>query len=214
MTELEWLNCAEPAELFAFLYGKVCDRPRRLFACACCRRIWHLHILHGRKGVEVAERYADGMAGAAEMRGSVMDYGVAHSVGPAAEQATRAAGCCVWQIADAEGASRYALNAVQLSAGLSARDDEAIDQCVLLRDVVGNPFREVELDPSWCKWSNGTVRRMAQAIYADRRFDDLPILADALEDAGCTNEDILTHCRERNEHVRGCWVVDLLLGKM
>ena len=62
-------------------------------------------------------------------------------------------------------------------------------------------------------WNAGTVRRIAQAIYDDRAFDRMPILADALEDAGCDNADILNHCRESREHVRGCWVVDLLLGK-
>ena len=62
-------------------------------------------------------------------------------------------------------------------------------------------------------WNDGTVRKIAQAIYDERAFDRLPILADALEDAGCDNADILNHCRNGGEHVRGCWVVDLLLGK-
>jgi hypothetical protein len=80
----------------------------------------------------------------------------------------------------------------------------------LMRCVYGNPFRPVTLDPSWL---TATVTCLAQAIYADRAFDRLPILADALEDAGCTNQDILAHCRSGGEHVRGCWVVDLLLAK-
>jgi hypothetical protein len=62
-------------------------------------------------------------------------------------------------------------------------------------------------------WLTSTVTSLAQAIYTDRAFDRLPILADALEDAGCTNQDILAHCRQPGEHVRGCWVVDLLLAK-
>jgi hypothetical protein len=83
-------------------------------------------------------------------------------------------------------------------------------QCTLLRCIFGNPFRSVTLDPSWLTC---TVTSLAQAIYTDRAFDRLPILADALEDAGCTDADILAHCRGGGEHVRGCWVVDLLLGK-
>ena len=83
----------------------------------------------------------------------------------------------------------------------------------LLRHVVGNPFRPVALDPSWLAWNDGVVRKMAQVIYDERRFSELPLLADALEDAGCTNLDILSHCRGSGPHVRGCWVVDLLLNK-
>ena len=66
---------------------------------------------------------------------------------------------------------------------------------------------------AWLAWNGGTVPRIAQAIYAERAFDRLPVLADALEDAGCANADVLAHCRSGGEHVRGCWVIDLLLGK-
>lgn len=86
-------------------------------------------------------------------------------------------------------------------------------QCNILRDIFGNPFRPVTLDAAWLAWNNGTVVKLAQAIYDERAFDHLPILADALEDAGCHHEDILTHCRGTGPHVRGCWVVDLLLEK-
>ena len=82
-----------------------------------------------------------------------------------------------------------------------------------LRDIF-NPFRTPpSVLPSWLAWNDGAVRKMAQVIYDDRAFDRLPILADALEDAGCDNADILAHCRGPGPHVRGCWVVDLLLGK-
>jgi hypothetical protein len=86
-------------------------------------------------------------------------------------------------------------------------------QSDLLRDIFGNPFRPVSLNPDWLTWNDGTVSKLAQAIYDERRYQDLPALADALEEAGCTNADILDHCRRPGEHVRGCWVVDLLLGK-
>jgi len=80
----------------------------------------------------------------------------------------------------------------------------------LIFDIIGNPFRPVTLDPTW---RTSTVTNLAQAIYNDLAFDRMPILADALEDAGCTNVDVLNHCRQPGVHVRGCWVVDLLLGK-
>jgi hypothetical protein len=80
----------------------------------------------------------------------------------------------------------------------------------LLRDIFGNPFRPVTGDPFSLTL---TVRTLAEGIYADHGFDRLPILADALQDGGCVNADILTHCRGDGPHVRGCWVVDLVLGK-
>jgi hypothetical protein len=80
----------------------------------------------------------------------------------------------------------------------------------LLRDIFGNPFRPVTADPSWL---TSTVVALARGIYDDRAFDRLPILADALQDAGCDHADILAHCRSDDPHARGCWVVDLLLGK-
>lgn len=83
-------------------------------------------------------------------------------------------------------------------------------QIRLLHDLFGNPFRRISVDRSWF---TPTVTGLAEAIYADRAFDRMPILGDALEEAGCTDEAILSHCRGPGPHVRGCWVVDLLLGK-
>jgi hypothetical protein len=71
----------------------------------------------------------------------------------------------------------------------------------------------VTITPAWAAWNDGTIPKLAQAIYEERAFDRLPILADALEEAGCDNADILAHCRQPGPHVRGCWVVDLLVGK-
>ncbi len=84
-------------------------------------------------------------------------------------------------------------------------------QAAVLRDIFGNPFRPATVDPAWL---TSDVVALAEGIYADRAFDRMPILADALQDAGCENEDILSHCRDASAtHVRGCWVIDLLLGK-
>jgi hypothetical protein len=83
----------------------------------------------------------------------------------------------------------------------------------LFRDIIGNPYRPAQVDPSWLRWNDGTIPKIAQGIYEERAFGRLPILADALLDAGCDNEDILAHCRSAGPHVRGCWAVDLLLEK-
>jgi hypothetical protein len=84
-------------------------------------------------------------------------------------------------------------------------------QAEIIRDIVGNPFRPVALDPAW---RTSDVFLLARGIYDDRAFDRMPILADALQDAGCDNDNILSHCHNTNQvHARGCWVVDLLLGK-
>ena len=91
-----------------------------------------------------------------------------------------------------------------------ARAAERRKQCVMLRDIFGNPFRPATIHPLWL---THTVRMLAEGIYADRAFDRLPILADALQDAGCENWDILNHCRGEGPHVRGCWVVDQVLNK-
>ena len=86
--------------------------------------------------------------------------------------------------------------------------------CALIRDIFGNPYRPPPaIDPAWLAWNDGTIPNMARTMYARKRFRDLPILGDALEEAGCADEALLAHCRGKGPHVRGCWVVDLLLGK-
>jgi len=87
-------------------------------------------------------------------------------------------------------------------------------QSDVLRCIFGPlPFRPVALAPSWRTWHGGLPVSMARRMYGSRDFGDLPVLADALEEAGCQDQDILGHCRSGGEHVRGCWVIDLLLGK-
>jgi hypothetical protein len=109
----------------------------------------------------------------------------------------------------------------QVAAGSGAYHDllheyelpEQAEQSRLLRDVQGNPFRPVAVEPGWLAWNDGTVVKLAQGIYEERAFDRSPILADALEEAGCTDADLLGHLRSPGPHVRGCWALDLVLGK-
>jgi hypothetical protein len=83
--------------------------------------------------------------------------------------------------------------------------------CLRIHDLFGNPFHSVTFSPSW---RTDTALTLARQMYDSRDFGAMPILADALQDAGCDNEDVLNHCRDANAtHVRGCWVVDGVLGK-
>jgi hypothetical protein len=92
--------------------------------------------------------------------------------------------------------------------GISEADDLRV-LAPLVRDLFGNPFRPAVIVPSCL---NTAVLAIARGVYEERAFDQLSILADALEDAGCDNAEILTHCRRPGQHVRGCWVVDLILS--
>jgi hypothetical protein len=128
------------------------------------------------------------------------------AVGEAASQAAEAVQAAAGRAAALAGASR----GTATRAGRAARGEERRAQAALLRCVVGNPFRPVAAGPSWL---TPTVLAIAEGIYAEGAFDRLPILADALQDAGCEDPDVLGHCRGPGPHARGCWVVDLVLGK-
>jgi hypothetical protein len=108
--------------------------------------------------------------------------------------------------------SPYALLVAQFIDHPAPREKHAPRLLRLLHDVFGPlPFREVAVDP---RWLTADVVALARSAYDEKAFDRLPILADALQDAGCDNDEMLKHCRAENlEHVRGCWVVDLLLGR-
>jgi hypothetical protein len=99
---------------------------------------------------------------------------------------------------------------VQEDAQRTTENNQEILQAVLLRDIFGNPYLPIALEPDWL---TSTVVALAAGIYQNRAFDRMPILADAFQDAGCEHEDILNHCRGDGPHVRGCWLVDLILGK-
>jgi hypothetical protein len=87
---------------------------------------------------------------------------------------------------------------------------EQFGQAALLRCIFGNPFHPAPPVAAWLAWNEGTIPRLAQTIYDERQFEVLPVLADALEDAGCADVALLDHCRSQQEHVRGCWVLDLV----
>jgi hypothetical protein len=128
-----------------------------------------------------------------------------------AAKAHRAAAVAVGWCQRADAQERGLVTDSLLRAGPSAREAEA--QADMLRDIFGNPFRPAKLRKSWLKKNGGAVPRLAQAIYDERAFRRVPELADALADAGCTDTAFLGHLRGPGPHVRGCWAVDLILGK-
>jgi hypothetical protein len=220
MTEADWLACSDPQKMLEFLRGRASDRKLRLFACVLARGVWHLlRSERCRKAVLVAEAFADGMAS----RKMLMAGGNAAQqfAGPyiAYERMEQfaAALATARATAYAQSGSYAAYQAARTgrTAGVSPEG-----QCAYLRDLFANPFRSIALDPAWPTWHGGSIPQLAQAIYEDRDLPSghldhnrLAVLADALEDAGCTDQDILSHCRGPGPHVRGCWVIDLLLGK-
>lgn len=211
MTEEQWLACKNPAPMFEFFRNgrNLTERKARLFAVACCRRIWPL-LTHewSRQAVEICERYADGLASQEEL-GAAHNY--AYEVLRTSADANASAILCTWATSDPNYSnySRYEVASDSAASAVQHRAAERVAQAASLRDLLAFPVPPT-LDPSCL---SGTVVALAEAIYDERAFDRLPVLADALEDGGCTNQDILSHCRTFGEHVRGCWVVDLILSK-
>ena len=226
MTEAEWRTGADPAAMLAFIRGRATDRKLRLLAVAFCRALCPAHGPDpGRAAVETAERYADG---AATPRGLAAARRGASAVGT---RAAVPAACCrrsAWLAATEAGSSlSAAMNAVvypvppvsgdpveqarwESAVYVTALQEYGPKLPLAVREVFGNPFRPVAGRPAWL---TPTATGLAHAIYTAHAFDRLPVLADALEEAGCNRPEVLAHCRGDGPHVRGCWVVDLVLGK-
>jgi hypothetical protein len=203
--------------------GGLTDRKLRLFAVACCRRIrTYLTDKRSRAAVEVGERRADGLASDLEVEAARLEALQAARGGLPGQRAwrtQRVAERAAWAAYLALESSHYSLAGVvpatEMVADLRGLGFDAQPghwQCHLLRELFGNPFRPAPVERGWLRWNGGCVGSLARGIYAERRFRDLPVLADALEEAGCAGPDLLSHCRSGEGHVRGCWVVDLLLG--
>jgi hypothetical protein len=205
--------------------GKLSERKARLFAVACCRRIWHLlHHEDVLNGVEVVERFADGQASLEELREADE---LAMWAGDDATYRGMRDAAVAWAVAAAARRERFAAASGVLyeirMAFADAQAEERVKrfaQAGLLRDIVGSPpFRPV-VPPSVRTWHGGTVFRLAQTVYEQRELPSgnldrhrLAVLADALEEAGCTDAEILGHLRGPGPHTRGCHAVDVVLGK-
>lgn len=203
MTESDWLRCQGPGPLLNCVSGWASARKFRLFAVACCRRIEHLFFdQSSRDLVDAAERLADGE----EVPDLVARLG---GYDPCLTQNSDTAWAAFFA-AHVEALHGARLTSHAALARADRRDQERLAQSRLVRDIIGNPFRPACLE---AHWRTSTALALAQAIYHERSFDLLPILGDVLEEAGCAHPAILEHCRQDGGHVRGCWLVDKLLGK-
>jgi len=242
VTVQEWLSCANPNEMLLLLKG-ASGRKRRLFSAACCRRVWALLPAEVSRGaVEVAERYADGQASAA-------DLSLAHALACEAHAQLEAAAVAKGEppphpaapaafaaaVASAAITPEKANNFTALVRPFLADPNSTADpprhkaavraewaaQAGLLRDIFGPPpFRPSFIAPAVLAWNDGAVARLAQALYDQPQAPEgtldparLAVLADALLAAGCDDVDLWGHCCQPGPHVRGCWAIDLILGK-
>ena len=241
MISLEWVEGRKVYGLLRSIQNLPGSRRTRLLAVAFCDRVAHfLPNEESREWIEVARRYADKKASRAEMVANHAEADRAYSktceasdwlqglaaaaqlalqavmgtvrptnryyAGGVAESAAHAAGLAV----DCNTSEVYGIP-VSDPLALAA---ESAAQLQLLRDVLGRPdgLSLSQMSDS-IAWQGGLVPKLARSIYDDRAFDQMPILGDALEDAGCGDDAILAHCRSPGPHTRGCWVVDLILGK-
>jgi hypothetical protein len=239
MTEPEWIVCTDSVKMLASLRGNGSERKLRLFAAACCRRVWHLlPDERSRRAVGVAERYADGEADGEDLRLAVIGAesvaeALAASATTAGQEAEASAAFAALNTtlmpesaadcsaANARSAVFHAATAANAPSAASARDAERAEQCRLLRCIFGPlPFREVSIDSSLLTKNDALVPKLARAAYENRSLPAgtldtarLLVLADALEDAGLTDAEVLGHLRSGGPHVRGCWAVDAILGR-
>ena len=216
MTEAYWHVCTDPTPMLAFLRGRASGRKLRLFACACARRVWDRLDAPGRWAIQAAERSAEGegpdgelWAAHAEAYQSALQAVSGWGANRRHDLARFAAASSAARDA-AEAAATVSLDQLRLDDAELRRPVEETAQVSAIRCVIGDPFRPVAVDPGWL---TSTVLTLAQQAVEKREFDVLPILADALQDAGCDNDAVLAHCRGSACHCPGCWVVDLLLGK-
>ncbi len=225
MTEAEWLRAEQLDELMIYLDRakgrKLRERKRRLLNCACARRA--LHLLEDDRfvaAIDASERMADGLLTWNEMKVGARRAVVAARDRLLALHAPIAQSDAA--IAVLETTRKETINVAMAYAqvalvgrwgtnGFAEVHREKKEQLPLVRDIFCNPFRPVNFT---LEWRSSTTIAIAKQMYESRDFSAMPILADALQDAGCENTDILTHCRDTNAvHVRGCWVVDAVLGK-
>lgn len=229
--------------MLEFAQGKASERKLRLFCVACCRRIAHVVPNEDlRRLLDVSEAYADGNSVAPGLRKAVADWerleslsdrwitviesialdairGLDETMDIAVAGASRDSAAVMGHLLFAaqnltEEEARQPVNPQGVSVKMlwinKGWKQEYLEQSRILKDICGNPFRAVAFDSDWR--TEDTVG-ISLKMYEERDFGAMPILADALEKAGCVEESILGHCREPGVHVRGYWVVDLVLGK-
>ena len=199
MTEAEWLATTDQGEArWRFVERRATDRKLQLFACAVFQFLANPDRRSARSDddcygiVIAAERYADGAITDPELTDAMrMIQFTEESFDPIFAS---------WILTGLTAVRHFLPSWLRHHVGASA----------WFHEVFGNPFRPVAFAP---EWRTSTVLALAQQMYDARDFSGMPILADALQDAGCTDEAILMHCRGPGPHCRGCWVTDALLNK-
>jgi hypothetical protein len=196
MTEEEWLSCEDPKMMLKYLPRSATDRKLRLFVCGCWRASWaRLKKSEGAQEIiEAIEGNVDGL---------VNYQDVDRMVNTASAKCRRPPRSILYYVTFAWEQDVFL--AAHSACTHSKNDPRYFSS--LLRDIF--PFHPITLSPSWL---TSTVSALAHQMYDSRDFSAMPILADALMDASCDNETILTHCRGPGPHVRGCFVIDLLTG--
>ncbi len=219
-TEKRWLTETDPQAMIEFLGDAASDRKLRLFACACCRRAWKFAKNKRLKELlPLLEKIADGQVKDRERaRAHNLSDETAHARLDDMQQ------CLGWEFwgATAKPLDRgdpdfgeLAAAAFGYAAGLGskfgkAKKAERERQTPVVREFFGNPFKPVGFSLTW---RTDTVLTLAKQMYDSREFSAMPILADALQDAGCDSEDLLNHLRDTSlTHYRGCWALDHVLG--
>jgi hypothetical protein len=215
LTESQWLELRYLDVLLPWLQrGKrrqVSQRKLRLFGVACCRRVWRRLSGELRRQVETAEQHADGLVSDAALKR-------AWQANIKMEDRSRKRAAvgwllwgpwCTWKT----HAWTTAAVAELLREVVNLPGEEETAQAELLRDLAGNPFRKVAWRPKWAQGGDRQAGKLAESIYEARSFEEMPILADALEDAGCAEAAILEHLRGPGPHTRGCWALDLVLAR-
>jgi hypothetical protein len=225
MKEADWLSGAEAGPLLQHLGARASARKLRLFVCACGRRAWHLLSSEwSRQAILVGERLADGEVeeeravkaserGRAAILSAIQACGKRGQEGPSAAAVAAAAPVLDVNVARAcevVKAAQRAFAGETAPGSRAGRRTGRPNWANLVREVFGNPFRPTVVDPAW---RTPTVLCLAERAYEKRDGVAVRILGDALEDAGCPDEALLTHCRGECEHVRGCWAVDAVLGR-
>jgi hypothetical protein len=208
MTKAEWFAATDWQTIHHRVLRRKCyDRKIRLFSVACCRRIAHMFKdAKCDEAVDVCELFADGEVSQKRLKQVEKS---SHTTITSRIPLTQAwARDAAWRTSRVE---EFWEGAESCLRAVKHKPAEVKAQTELFRDIFRNPFQRAKREQAWLTTD---ALLLAQGIYADRAFDRMPILADALQDAGCNNEEVLHHCRDANQvHVRGCWVVDLLLGK-
>jgi hypothetical protein len=216
MNENLWLTGTGPKWMLEHIRGRASPRKLRLFACASVRRIAALATPAGLYAVQMAEAFARGQASHtdAARASTTASHLLRQSPQPIEGHVQAIRNALEYMVANDpwDAAHAYVWVVAQHHDTPSARKAELAAQCDLLRCIFGNPYQSVQVQPDWLAHNDGAAGHLARSIDEEKRFEDLPILADALEEAGCDQAELLGHCRKGGTHAAGCWVLDLLLG--